>query len=253
MNSLRPCVYGLAVVCFCLLAGFTAYESPFPYSDEWHLIPHLVDGITRDDASWLLRPHGDHQIGVLKIYYSVVFAIFPLDSRVVKSMNSVFLFVGCLYFLHTLGKTRKYRLGDLAIPLILLNPAYPPSFSGFGFQFMSSALLILGFCSAALKTKYPPPPAASSLLLAVSYILMNTFCGMNGTIVSFFIALVWLLCCRWIEPETSTEQARRVGWGIRAVLSVIVISTVWILFRWRPSGASTTSLSDVFTRLSDIS
>lgn len=33
MNSLRSCVYGLAVVCFCLLTGFTVYESPFPHSD----------------------------------------------------------------------------------------------------------------------------------------------------------------------------------------------------------------------------
>lgn len=156
MNFLRPCVYGVAVVCFCLLAGFTVYESPFPYSDEWRLIPHLIDGINRDDASWLLRPLGDHQIGSLKIYYSVIFVIFPLDFRVVESMNSVFLFVGCLYFLHTFGKIRKYRFGDLAIPLILLNPGYPPSFSGFSFQFMSSTLLILGFCSATFKTKMSP-------------------------------------------------------------------------------------------------
>lgn len=71
-------------------------------------------------------------------------------------MNSVFLFQGCLYFLHALGKIRKYRMGDLAIPLILLNPAYSTSFWGFSFQFMSSTLLLLGVCSAALKTKMPP-------------------------------------------------------------------------------------------------
>ena len=131
MNPFALCAYGLAVGCFCLLVGFTTeYGNPLPYSDEWHLIPHLVDGITWDDAWWLLHPHGDHQIGVLKIYYSVVFAILPLDFRVVKSMNSVFLFVGCLYFLHTLGKIRKYRMGDLAILLILLNPAYSTSFGG---------------------------------------------------------------------------------------------------------------------------
>lgn len=158
MNVLRLCAYGLAGVCFCLLVGFTTvYGNPFPYSDEWHLIPHLVNGITWDDAGWFLRPHGDHQIGILKIYYSVVFAILPLDFRIVKSMNSVLLFVGCLYFLHTLGKIRKYRMGDLAIPLILLNPAYSTSFLGFSFQFMSSTLLLLWFCSAALKTKMPPP------------------------------------------------------------------------------------------------
>lgn len=33
MNSLRPCMYGLAVVCLCLLVGFTVYESPFPRTD----------------------------------------------------------------------------------------------------------------------------------------------------------------------------------------------------------------------------
>lgn len=158
MNALRLCVHGLAVVCFLSLVGFTTeYGNPLPYSDEWHLIPQLVDGITWDDVWWLLHPHGDHQIGILKIYYSVVFAILPLDFRVVKSMNSVFLFLGCLYFLHALGKIRKYRMGDLAIPLILLNPAYSTSFWGFSFQFMSSTLLLLGVCSTALKTKMPPP------------------------------------------------------------------------------------------------
>lgn len=167
-------------------------------------------------------------------------------------MNSVFLFVGCLYILHTLGKIRKYRLGYLAIPFILLNPAYPPSFSGFSFQFMSSTLLILGFCSAALKTKISSPPLPL-LLLAASCLLINTFCGMNGTVVSLLIALAWLVCFGWIEPETkATGQARRIGWGIRTILGVVVISTVWIFFHWRPSGASTTNLSEVFTRLSDI-
>lgn len=76
---------------------------------------------------------------------------------------------------------------------------------------------------------------------------------MNGTVVSLLIALAWLVCFGWIEPETkATGQARRIGWGIRTILGVVVISTVWIFFTWRPSGASTTSLSEVFTRLSDI-
>lgn len=82
--------------------------------------------------------------------------------------------------------------------------------------------------------------------------MINTFCGMNGAVVSFFIALAWLVCFRWIEPETSTGQAHRVGWGIRTILSIVVISTVWILINWRPSGASTTSLSVIFTQLPDI-
>lgn len=135
---------------------------------------------------------------------------------------------------------------DLAIPLILLNPAYSTSFWGFSFQFMSSTLLLLGFCSAALKTKMPP--AASPLFLAAGCILINTFGGMNGAIVSFFIALAWLVCFRWIEPEIST----RVGWGIRTTLSIVVISTVWIFINWHPSRASTTELSVIFTQLPDI-
>ena len=182
MNALRLCVHGLAVVCFLSLVGFTTvYGNPLPYSDEWHLIPQLVDGITWDDVWWLLHPHGDHQIGILKIYYSVVFAILPLDFRVVKSMNSVFLLLGCLYFLHTLGKIRKYRMGDLAIPLILLNLAYSTSFWGFSFQFMSSTLLLLGVCSAALKTKMPPPrgfsAAPGSRVYFDQYFLWDEWCG----------------------------------------------------------------------------
>ena len=98
----------------------------------------------------------------------------------------------------------------------------------------------------------PLPPLASPLLLAAGCLLINTFCGMNGTVVSFLIALIWLLCFGWIQPETSTGQARRVGWGICTILLSVVISAVLILFHWRPSGASTTSLSAVFTRLSDI-
>ena len=134
MNSLRPCVYGLAVVCFCLLDGFTVHGSPFPYTDEWYLIPHLADGITRDDASWLLARHGDHQIPILRIYYLVVFEILPFDLRIIRLINTAFLFVGSFYFLHTLGKIRKYRIGDLAIPLILLNPGLLPSIIGFIFS-----------------------------------------------------------------------------------------------------------------------
>lgn len=75
---------------------------------------------------------------------------------------------------------------------------------------------------------------------------------MNGVVVSFFIALTWLVCLCWIGPETSTGQAHRVGWGIRTILSIVVISTVWIFINWRPSGASTTSLSVIFTQLPDI-
>ena len=135
-------------------------------------------------------------------------------------------------------------------PLILLNPGYPPSFSGFSFQFMSSTLLLLGFCSAALKTKCPP--VASPLFLAAGCILINTFGGMNGAAVSFLIALAWLVCFRWIDPETSTGQDHRMGWGIRTILSIVVISTVWIFINWRPSGASTTSLSVIFTQLPDV-
>ena len=78
--------------------------------------------------------------------------------------------------------------------------------------------------------------------------MINTFGGMNGAIVSFFIALAWLVCFRWIEPETST----RVGWGIRTTLSIVVISTVWIFINWHPSRASTTELSVIFTQLPDI-
>ena len=82
--------------------------------------------------------------------------------------------------------------------------------------------------------------------------MINTFCGMNGAVVSFFIALAWLVCFRWIEPETSTGQAHRMGWGIRTILSIAVISTVWVFINWHPSGASTTSLSVIFTQLPDI-
>jgi hypothetical protein len=239
---------GVALACFWLLLRIVVvHGSPFPFSDEWGLIKHVGDGMSSGDLVWLIAPHVDHRIPLLKLYNMLLLPLSGFDFRIVQATNGVLLFVACLVILRIIFLCkRRVDWGDFAIPLILLNVGFGAAFWAFSFQFLSSTLLLLGFCFAALSTIRGSSPNA--LLAAVACVFAMPLCGMNGVVPALLISVVLLVALCRIEPKPDARNVRIV----RLLLVGALMVSVTVVLCWRPSGAATVEPTEIASRIPGI-
>ena len=217
-------------LCMVLMSG-----NSFPYSDEWIFVNHMINEV---EVSWLFQLHNDHMIPFVKIYYMILLKLGNFDFRIVQLTNGLILFIFCFVILRTLHICRGYyEVGDIAIPLMIFSIGFDSTIWGFDIQFISSTFFLIGISIAITKSicrKSSFPTIAAFICL-----LMMLFCGMNGVIPSLIISFLLIIFIRWI---TLKEKPDRIS---HAILTLCFLTAVGILSIWRPSSASSSSLSDI--------
>ncbi|MGE0800684.1 MAG: hypothetical protein AB7O55_20375 [Lautropia sp.] len=183
-------VTGWLLVGTLLALHFAVYlpdSRSYPFSDEWNYLPSLGMGV-RDFLDWLFQQHVDHRIPIQKLLHIALLRTTGFDFRVPIAFN---LFVAAAMAIFLMRLARQYRgrplLGDLFIPLCILNPATGHAQWGFEFQFLSSIffvtafLLFVGEFARSHRTIYTR--------LAVAALFLAAWSGMNGVILSAILSL----------------------------------------------------------------
>lgn len=216
-------VAGAVVLTVALCVPFFAWVLAtcrvFPFSDDWHYLAPMTQS---PSIQWLFAEHNDHRIPTQKLLHLIVLTATHFDFRSLVAVNMLVAAVASLLFI---GAARVYRgfgsVGDLFIPLVLLNLGTGFSQWGFEFAFLSSVLFSAAFLFFAAKRW---------LTLAFAALFLCAWCGLNGVLISTAISFSALLFIWWQRVTLD-----------RLPISVLVATAatnfvLWIT--WVPSGAS---------------
>lgn len=233
--------------CFLLLIFLLHYyTNPFPYSDEWNFLPQAIENepLTWD---WLWAQHSDHRIPIQKIIQVSLLRLAGYDFGLLIVANTILTFVISGFLISLVRSYRgNSRVGDLIIPLILMNTGFGPFIWSFHFQFMSSALLSLLFLSFFLQKNI--------YLFNISYImgsisiLLMAFCGMNGVITSVIISALFFPYMVWMRPINNKPTL----YTVMVILVLVLVASIVIISSWNPSGATTISGTMFFNKIKNI-
>lgn len=222
-----------AALCFLFLVFVQVLAgNPFPYSDDWGLVPYAI-GVEPLSWNWLWSQHVDHRIPLQKLFHVLLLRAGAFDFRALVFANAVFAYLVTRLLLRAVRSCRGYAVtGDLLFPIVLMNPGFGPFVWGFQLQFMSSVLLtlcVLAFMlGGAANGKGPGWIAAAGCLVALA------FCGMNGAVLSGLIALPMLIYLQAVKSLSGRVNARLAS----ALLLTALAAVVWIFLSWRPSDAA---------------
>lgn len=226
-------VKAVAAFCFLFLVFVQILAAnPFPYSDEWGLVPYAL-GSEPLSWEWLWAQHVDHRIPLQKLVQVLLLRAGSVDFRVLVIANAVLAYLVTRLLLSAVKGYRGYTsLGDALIPLLLLNPGFGPFLWGFQMQFMSSVLLTL--CALALLLRSGRPPSDGDWVAASGCLALLAFCGMNGAVLAGMLALALLVHLQFTRPFMGPAAA----WAVRGLLVAAMLVVGLILLSWHPSGAS---------------
>jgi hypothetical protein len=221
-------VAAFALIAFYLLRG----GSPYPYTDDWMLVP-FGTGEARMSLTWLWEQHVDHRIPIPKALWVWFLRGSGMDFRSVMLFNAATALIAALLLLKALARYRGHLMvGDLVVPLVLLNPSFNIFYWGFYLQFMSSIVLALVAISLGVL-HFSSPKRGYAVAAAITIFCLNGV-GMNGTTMAliFVPALVAALV-------RDRHHIRR--WEFLAsimIASATVLISAYVVATWSPSGAS---------------
>lgn len=212
---------GLIFVLFLLYVY--PYSNPFPFSDDW-TYPNILGTGWINSLSWLFALHNDHRIPVMKLVQYLTLRETSFDFRALIFINGIVATTGCVSFLFV---ARNYRgrshIGDIIIPMVLLNPA--AGFFGWGF----SAQFLLSVSSSMVAVLYlQKPPSWRSSTVATLALAICALSGMNGVVLSAIISISFLFFHVFGEKRKATW----VGHVFIIALCIVLLTT------WTPSVAS---------------
>ncbi len=228
--------------CFFLLIFLLHfYSNPFPYSDEWNFLPQAI-GVEPLTWDWVWAQHSDHRIPIQKIFQVSLLRLTGYDFGLLILANTILIFLTTSLLISAVRIYRESsQVGDLIIPLILMNPGFGPFIWSFHFEFMSSTLLSLIFLAFFLQKN--TPSCNTSYIMGSICILLMAFCGMNGVVPSIIISLLFLLYMLWARPISN----KFVLYIILIILVLALMVSLIIISSWNPSGVTTLS-STVFLK-----
>lgn len=232
MTKIIPhCIILLSALIFFIFIYPTIHI--FPYSDEWEYVLAQPKNTGLDILSWVIAQHGDHVIPVQKIFQGLILKITGFDFRVLIAANFI---VACIVALLAISIARLYRgcasIGDVFIPLCVLNFGAGITQWGFEFQFLSSVFFLVLFIFLAILSEKLNKP----LFLIVSFLslFICTFCGISGLVVSSTLSGVFSI---YFLRECFSSKKRR-PLSLYLVVVMVVLTNFYLWLNWSPSAAS---------------
>lgn len=232
-DATHALVQGFAALVFLLLIAVQAVGgNPFPWSDEWGLVPPAI-GVRPLSWTWLWQQHVDHRLPVQKLLQVLLLRASVLDFRVLVFANAALAFLAARFLLASIRSYRgRSEAGDLLVPLILLNPGFTPFVWGFQFQFLSSVLSSV--CILALLLRDARLERHASLALCTLFASILAFCGMNGALSAAVASIaIVLFVNRTGSFATDPEVRARTFWHALPLLAAL-----GVFFAWTPSSVS---------------
>jgi hypothetical protein len=196
---------------------------PFPWADDWFFVPPFTDVPAQDFIWWLLAPHNVHRIPLQKLVYAAVLPLSGYDFRWIIGFNFIIAGATALVLMRVAQLYRgRQVLGDLAIPLLALNPADSWSMWAFGLQFLSStfftAIFLWFMCLFYVRGR------SAFLNAAILMLGLCALCGMNGLIVASVLS--GAVACLFVIDK----NMRPWNWFI---LTLVVALEIALWVDWR--------------------
>lgn len=226
-------VQGFAALGFLVLVYLQILGgNPFPWSDEWALIPPAI-GAQPLSWEWLWAQHVDHRLPIQKLFQVLLLKASVVDFRILVFANAVLAYLATTALLASIRSYRgRSHLGDALVPLILLNPGFMPFEWGFQFQFLSSVVLTL--CILALLLRDTADGGSSATALGATCALLLAFCGLNGAIFATVLSAGLLARVRSVTPLGDGPGGR----GAALLLALPLLAVLVVVLTWTPSSAS---------------
>ncbi len=226
-------VQAFAFGCFIFLAAYHVLSAnPFPFADEWQLLPYVL-GDQPISWEWLWAQHVDHRIPLQKLIQVQLLRFSDSDFRILAFANAVFAYCATVLLLCAVKVYRgQAYLGDMVIPLLILNPGFGPFQWGFHFQFASSVFLTL--MSVAFFLFYAKSNRKIYWLWFIVSLSALALCGLNGAILAGSIAGFLIL-----HTFATTIRFPKKECCLLMLASLIPLTlAAYILTQLKPSGAS---------------
>lgn len=231
-----PClIWGTwAVLLILPLTQTIRWGNPYPYSDEFALIPYAI-GENPVSASWLWQQHTDHRIPLPKALWVATLRISNLDFRFCVLLNILLLGATAAFMLFTLRRLRHhYSIWDLSLLFLFFNLGFLLFRWGFSLPFLSSTLLLCSTgCALMLAFSSDKSMQAKWLLLASVSMVAQPLCGMNGLVSGVIMALAVIFL--YIKKSIALANRGVLVLLIAACLTCLV--SIMILLQYKPSGA----------------
>jgi hypothetical protein len=224
----RTGVMFASLLFFVLLYPLT---KPFPYTDDWSYIFHLVN-LTPLDISWVFAQHNDHRIPIQKILHLVLLKLSGGDFRILIATNVIVLAATsvCWIMLSRMIAQKGSSMSEWLVPSVLLGFGFNTVEWGFNFQFVSG----LFFLSLANLLWVRAIYIDRGNLGGESFLALTlcAWCGGNGLVTSSIVGSGFLSAILY------TRGFRGLSWKIWSSSLVWGVTILVIWMRWKGSSAT---------------
>ncbi|WP_157874581.1 hypothetical protein [Streptomyces sp. AcH 505] len=214
----------IAAIFLFFLLRIYPYSNPYPFADDWTYAGVLGTGWA-NTLKWVLALHNDHRIPLMKLLQYTTLRATYFDFRSLVLINFAIGVIGSISLSEIARNYRgKSHIGDIIIPMVLLN--FGTGFMGWGFsaQFLlsvsSSLVAILFFQRSENSNRARVAATLAMLVCALS--------GMNGIVLAVSLAACFLLFYLFVQKQ----NAACIGPGLVLALCALLLVT------WTPSAAS---------------
>jgi len=178
----------IATIAFIFYVKVLPHFRAYAWVDDWIYTKPIQFTTINEWWGWLWSQHVDHRIPLQKLTNFYVLLLSGFDYRWLVAINFAMAIVTSLLLLEVAKRYRgKISIGDISIPLIILNFGMGYTQWGFHFQFMSSVLLMSAFLLLTLiwlQSQKKTYAFFSALSLALACLT-----GMNGVLPALAITV----------------------------------------------------------------
>lgn len=225
MTSIAAAPYlMIAVIAGLFYAFVLPHFRPYAWADDWIYVKPLAFTSFAEWWTWLWQQHVDHRIPIQKFTNFFILRWAGFDYRWLVAINFAMAMATSAFLLEAANQYRGRRsIGDLAIPLIVLNFGMGYSQWGFHFQFTSSVMLMSGFLLSTLL--WLKSQKSSHALFAVAALTLASLTGMNGALPALGASVVFVAWSIW-HPKPL---------GNILLFSIPLATSAVILAKWSPA------------------
>jgi len=214
--AMAPYVVAITIA-YLFYSDILPHFRPYAWVDDWIYSKPIEFETFREWWSWLWQQHVDHRIPIQKLFSFLVLSFSGFDYRWLVAINFSMALATSLLLIEVAKRYRGTRsIGDIAIPLIILNFGMGYTQWGFHFQFMSSVLFMSSFLLSTLIWLQSQKTAPA--LFAVLSLILASLTGMNGVLPTLGVGLAFTVWAIWRRKSVGVVFLFAVPLGMASVI-----------------------------------
>jgi hypothetical protein len=229
------CIASL-IALFAYSASLVFKQPTWGYSDDWEYVNALSFSDRSAFFHWLLAQYMDHRIPIQKLIQFTVLKFSGFNYRYLIFLNLVTAATSAILFIQSAQIFRgRSSIGDIIIPLIMLNPGLPPFYWAFQFQFISSTFFLSLFLF--LFSHHARDRKNLTMTASLVTCMLCAACGLNGLIIA---SALLLFSAAFLGACWHVNRQRPSAW-ILVFLTITAAQAIALWLSWTPSAASSTT------------